>query len=74
MRFESTEANELLSLAYYVEKISKSAEKKMFKGRLEPENLFIFKRMVNELVIKNKEIVSTKATELLNIEDSKRIS
>lgn len=72
-KFESTEANELLSLAYYAEKISKNAEKKMLKGKVLPENLFQFKRLVNELVGKNKEIISIKAKELLDIDEGKRI-
>lgn len=72
-RFESTEANELLSLAHYAEKISKNAEKKMLKGKICPENLISFKRLVNDLVNRNKEIISMKAEELLEINESKRI-
>ncbi len=72
-KFKSIEANELLSLAFYAEKMSTKAEKDMNRGKIEPANVFAFKKLVNELVRKNKEIISTKAVELLNIDESKRI-
>lgn len=71
--FKSIEAQELLSLAYFTEKISKKAEKKLDKGQITPENFIFFKKLVNELVNKNKEIISVKAVELLDIQQSKRI-
>ena len=72
--FKSIEAQELLSLAYYAEKISKKAERKMDRGKLEPENFILFKKLINELVSKNKEIISMKAVELLEINDNKRMN
>ena len=53
--------------------MSTKAEKEMNRGKIEPANVFAFKKLVNELVSKNKEIISTKAVELLNIDESKRI-
>lgn len=72
--FKSIEAQELLSLAYYAEKISKKAEKKLDKGQISPENFIVFKKLINDLVNKNKEIISIKAVELLDIQQSKRIN
>lgn len=72
--FKSIEAQELLSLAYYAEKISKKAEKKLDKGQISPENFIVFKKLINDLVSKNKEIISIKAVELLDIQQSKRIN
>lgn len=72
--FKSIEAQELLSLAYYAEKISKKAEKKLDKGQISPENFIVFKKLINDLVNKNKEIISLKAVELLDIQHSKRIN
>lgn len=72
-KFNSLSANEFLKLALYCESVSMKADKKMKQGKIEPEKVLLFQKMVNDIAGELKVMIGDKSVELLEIQENKRL-